>query len=253
MKKSKGKSSKWSYAAKLSIGLGGFAGGLYYLLDHFLTKEKQIENKEEKDNNPEIHNLSFDTAIKIILEINNKTDKILEIKEPGIEMKRRQFIFYQFEYEKICEEIIEIKFCVSTSVLSKYGCTNNDIRKCFKSFSPIEIWKRLSIDEPEFNGDPPNKDLVLKAFVYYGERFIDQFSKFQQNNNNTGYTPFQEDYIIYELEFLKIRIDDELYNVHKINGKQLRYLLLKYNLYDDLYVNKIIMEMSMHGEIFTIL
>ena len=253
-KKSRTKNSisKWFISStKIGTGICLLGTGLYVLYEYMNIDiyDKESKDKNEDEDKTPIHGLEIHTALKIINKL-KRTEMLAKGDMLDIEKKRRTLFDSYYKYEIICEEMIELIYKIHCKVLAEFGYSRHDIKRCLKSLSSVEIWKRITIDKPEFDNSLFDNNAVKKGFVFYGEKFIYEMSKFNHSNNDTGSTPYQEDYILYDLEILKFRIEDVLYKVHKMTVNQLRYLLKEYNLYEDEDVVNIENKMSVYEHIF---
>ena len=250
--------SKWFYIA-ITAGTFGAFGGLYYL--YSLLKDEPELNDKDKTKIEEIKDhidvtnlgeLTPETSVKILSMINKKTEEQLKSSYPDLETKRREAIMRPQEYKNLCTETIQLKHQINMSVtekiLNKFGYSMEKFDQCLRSFSVSELDKRLvQLDTPYFI-EKPTKEDSKKAFIWYGNKSLEQMNHFQKLMNDSGQNPYLQQFIMEELMIMKFTLDDNLFRDFKISESHLKYLLYNYNLNEDSDVKKLIEKMAQFEE-----
>ena len=117
----------------LAAGTIAVFGGLYYALyykgDIELDEDQEAELEKISESINEELNVS--NAIKIMSLINIICDKLVKKYKPDIENRRREAIYNEIEYERVCYEYFECKEDAYQTalqfVLNKSKCTSDDL------------------------------------------------------------------------------------------------------------------------------
>jgi hypothetical protein len=234
-----------------SAAVLGLVGGVYYLYNLFsqeeeLSEEQKLQIEEMKqeveDTNGE---LTPELAVQTMALTNKFAEEMMKKMKPDIDERRRAAINNPEEYEKICAELFECKehaYNTATNrVLAQFGFSMEDLQKVMSRVSPFEIEKKVyEYEKPSFEGTTiPEKAKVKEAFCYYGKKFTEEMKEFHNMMNQNQVDPSQQDYVIFRLLVLKMRVDDELYFKYKYIESQIRYLLYEYNLFEDPDVRRV--------------
>lgn len=228
----------------LGTGVVGLLGGFYYLWSLFNEdielneeQEKQVEKiiQQVKQGDGE---LTVEMAIKIMSIANKVCEDTIKKNRPDIDQRRRDAFNNVEEYEKICLEYLENKEYAYQNatqlVLGKFNITMENLQKALMGIPPFELEKKLyQCDKPDYDDSvlKDDKYKIKEAFVYFGNRFIQEMKGFYQIMSTVNQN--EQEYIMLRLMILKLRVDDDLYFKYKVNEIQLRFLLYKNELYDD--------------------
>ncbi len=247
----------------VGAGIFGIAGGFYYIYSLFneeieLDEEQEIEvEKLTQDVKEKDGELNVETAIKIMSIANKVCEDTVRKNKPDIDQRRRDAFQNNEEYEKICYEYLEGKEYAYQNatqlVLGKFNITMDNLQKVLTGIPPFELEKKLYAHEkPDYDdsilGDDKYK--IKEAFVYFGNKFMQEMKSFY--NSMTNVNQSQQEYIMLRLMILKLRVDDDLFFKFKVNEIQLRYLLYKNELYDDLEVKAVHDKISKFDEMINI-
>jgi len=175
---------------------------------------------------------------------NKVCEATVKKSKPDIDERRREAFGNEEEYEKICYEYLECKEYAYQNatqlVLGKFNITMQNLQKVLTSIAPFELEKKLyQCEKPDYDDSvlKDDKYKIKEAFVYFGNRFIQEMKTFY--NMMSTIDQNQQEYIMLRLMILKLRVDDDLFFKYKVNEIQLRYLLYKNELYDDLEVKSV--------------
>lgn len=223
----------------------GTVGGLFYLYsllkkDDQLSDEQIIEVEEIKqqiqENNGEI---SVDMAIRILAQINKRIDEIIRPTKNEMDDKRRDKITNYTEYNKLAGEYFALKESAynkaTNQILQQFSMDISDLKEIMEEITQHEVEKKIFLyNKPNFNNNYlPDKDKVKEAFIYFGNIFIDEMSKFNSDLYKKNLQNESQDVIVFKMLVIKLRIDDYLYLKFKLNENQIRYLIFEYNLLED--------------------
>jgi hypothetical protein len=244
MEKTKQNGYSIGYYILGALGISGVVGGLYYLFQAF--NEEQISEetstmieqmKQEADLNK--GELTPDLAIKIMALTNKQAEEIIKKTKPDIDERRRASINDKAKYDQICQEYFEVKEAAyqsaSNIILKKFGNFGmEDIQNVMSRISPYELERKsFSYEKPVFEGEFPNRAKVKEMFKYYGNELSMKMREFHQTMNRFQGDPNMQEFLIFGILVLKVRIDDELYIKYKYTEAQIRFLLYEYDLIDD--------------------
>ena len=247
----------------IGAGVAGVVGGFYYLYSLFneeieLDEEQEIQvekvSQEVKDAEGE---LTVETAIKVMSIANKVCEDSVKKSKPDIEQRRRDAFSNEEEYEKICYEYLECREYAYQNainvVLGKFNITMESLQKVLTGIPPFELEKKLyQCDKPDYDDSilQDDKYKIKEAFVYFGTKFIQEMKNFY--NMMSTINQNQQEYIMLRLMILKLKVDDDLYFKYKVNEIQLRYLLYKNDLYDDLEVKNVHEKISKFDDMINI-
>jgi len=231
-----------AFYALAGASITGIIGGVYYFYNLLKGEpelsdeiESQIEEISEKVHTGE---LSVDNAVKIMGMTNKYAEDIIKKSKPDIDFRRREVLNNEEEYEKVCFEYLECKEfsyqTASNAILNKFNISMEDLQKVLSRVAPYELEQRLyETEKPEFDDNNKSMDgeTTKKAFIYYGTKFLQQINDF--NRIMMQLSQGQQEFIMFKLLILKMRIDDELWFKFEINEAQMRYKLFEHKLYND--------------------
>jgi len=237
-----------SFFALAGVSIAGILGGVYYL--YTLLKgepelseevETQIEEIAEKVQTGE---LNVENAVKIMAMTNKVAEDIIKKSKSDIDTRRREALNNGNEYEKICYEYLEAKeyayHTASSAILNKFNISMEDLQRVLSKVSPYELEQRLyESEKPAFenNNRDMDRETTKKAFLYYGNKFLGEMNEFQKIMQSIEQS--QQEYIMFRLMILKMKIDDELWFKYEINEQQMRYKLYEHKLHDDTEVKRL--------------
>jgi len=246
--KEENKSYNSSFYVLAGAGITGLFGSLYYLYNLFAYDE--LENNEALDiqikkikkmiSKGERTEFSLECAVKIVALVNRLTDDIVNKKLPNIDKRRRENYTNLEEYDRLCYEYLNckedaFKRC-SDLVLNNINLTHEEFQKRLETIKPWELGSKLyEYEKPIFDEIEEEKidaNLTKAAFFFYGNKFMNDVCNFHQEMIKLRDPPDQG-VIMFRLEIIKTRVDDELYFKYGINELQMRYLLHKHNLNED--------------------
>ena len=237
-----------TFYALAGISLAGILGGVYYLFTLFKGElelseevEQQIEQIAEKVHTGE---LSVENAVKIIAMTNKVAEDLMKKSKPDIDTRRREALNNDLEYEKVCYEYLECKEyayqTASSTILNKFNISMEDLQRVLSRVSPYELEQRLyESDKPTFEENNKNisSSATKKAFMYYGNKFMGEMGEFHKLMSTVE--PSQQEYIMFRLMILKMKIDDDLWFKFEVSEQQMRYKLYEHKLYDDPEVKRL--------------
>ena len=222
----------------LGTGIVGLLGGFYYLWTLFNEdielneeQEKQVEKitQEVKDGE-----LTVEMAIKIMSIANKVCEDTIKKNKPDLDQRRRDAFNNEEEYDKICYEYLENKEYAYQSatqlVLGKFNITMENLQKALTGIPPFELEKKLyQCDKPDYDDSVLKDDIskIKEAFVYYGNRFIQEMKIFYQTMSHVNSN--EQEYKMIRLMISKLRVEDDLYSKYKVNEIQLKFLLFQFN------------------------
>ena len=237
-----------SFYALAGAFTAGIFGSLYYLYN--LYSYDELENNESLDIqikkikklllSGERTEFSLECAVKIVALVNRLTDEIVNKKLPGVDKRRRENFNNPDEYDKICYDYLNckedaFKRC-SNTILTNINLTHDEFQKRLEAIKPWELGSKLyEYEQPIFDEIEEEKvdpNMTKTAFFFYGNKFMEDVVKFHQEMLQLRDPPDQG-IIMFRLEIIKTRVDDELYFKYGINELQMRYLLHKHNLNED--------------------
>ena len=232
----------------LGTTVAGFLGGCYYLYTLFKAEpelsedvETVIEEISEKVSQGE---LNVDNAVRIMAMVNKVAEELIKKQKSDIDTRRRDALNNEIEYEKICYEYLECKEYAyqqaCSTILNKFNISMEDLQKVLSKVSPYVLEQKLyESEKPQFedNNRDIDRDSTKKAFLFYGNKFLSDMQEFQKIMHNVEQS--QQEYIMFRLLILKMKIDDELWFKHEINEQQMRYKLFEHKLYDDPEVKRL--------------
>lgn len=251
--KKKANYSPWFYAIG-GAAVAGLISSAYYIFTLFQDEEEQLNDQQqemvEKLNEKMIENkksgkeeLDVETAIQIMNLTNKLAEEMYQRKYPNADSERRKLLKDKSEEEYIthCYEYLQRKeeqyVIASESVLSHFkGYTFQEIHNLMNTCDPA-TYERISskFDIPEFKKPMPASDKVKKAYIEYGNLFIQEMTLIQSQfmNNRTNPSPVDQQQFLAQLYIVKIKVDDMIYNGHEISENEMKYLLSHYNLMID--------------------
>jgi hypothetical protein len=237
--------------------LAGVLGGVYYIYNRFSKEEKLSEDTifqiEEIKNEIEETNgeLTVEVAIKISFLANQEAEDIFILKKPDLEVRRRNTLNNISEYEKICKEMLEAKQKCLLGVLKKIlnhlgGVSITDFNKIIRKVHPYDLESNFSYNKFEHSNlenDQPDKNLVKEAFKFLGEKYIEEMESYkkliQSEGENCNMDKKKEEFLFFKLTVAKLRADDMLFLKYKYTEAQLRYLIYKYQMIEDLEIKNV--------------
>lgn len=242
----KGKQSGYSfgYYALGLVGISGIIGGLYYLFQAFNEESVSEETTtviEQMKQDVELKGgeLTPDDAIKIMALTNKHAEEIIRKSKPDIDQRRRAAINDRTKYDQICQEYFESKEtayqAATNTILKKFGnISMDDIQAILSRVSPYELERKtFEVDKPSFDGPIPDKQKVKEIFKYYGNELSAKMREFHTNMSRFQGDPNMQEYLIFGILILKVRVDDELYLKYNYTEAQIRYLLYHHDLIND--------------------
>lgn len=244
--KSQKYSDKFYFLA--AAGVAGVVGGLYCLYSLFTEEEEELEEKEifeiEEIKNEITQNqgkLSKDNAIHILHLINHTAEENIKKNKPDLEIRRREVINDEAEYQKVCMEVFEAKELYykqsSDKILAEFNTNMEAINQQLMSIDQAEMEKKmLELEKTEFTEGKPNKEKSKEAFLYYGNKFLVEIQNLTaQFKNMPGgmYNPQAQEMAMLSLLVGKMKVEDFLYIKYKLNEAQIRKLLVEYELHED--------------------
>ena len=243
MEKTKQNGYSIGYYILGALGISGVIGGLYYLFQAF--NEEQISEEtshiiEQMKNDSQIQGeLTPEIAIKIMALTNKQAEEIIKKTKPDIDERRRAAINDKPKYDQICQEYFEVKEAAyqsaSNIILKKFGNYGmEDIQNVMSRISPYDLERKsFEYEKPSFDGEYPEKAKVKEMFKYYGNELSMKMREFHQTMNRFQGDPNMQEFLIFGILVLKVRIDDELYIKYKYTEAQIRFLLYEHKLIDD--------------------
>lgn len=219
------------------------AGGIYYLYsiwnrDNDLNEEQQIEIEEIKLKIQEKNgDICTDIAIKILAQINKRVEEIMKKTKIDIDQKRRDAIDNESLYNKLCAEYFALKEesynKATNQILGYFNMQMSDLKEIMEQITPSEVEKKIFLyHKPTFVNIPvPNKNKTKEAFIFFGNKFVDEMSSF--NLEMSKLNEISNDLTIFKMLMLKMKIDDSLYNKFGLTENQVRYLIFEYSLLED--------------------
>jgi hypothetical protein len=244
MDKAKSEGYSFGYYALGLLGITSIIGGLYYLYQVFNdddVSEQTSEAIEEMKQDVELKGgqLTPDVAIKIMALTNKQAEEFIRKSKPDLDERRRAALNDKARYDQICQEYFEIKeqayVAASNSILSKFGnITMEDVQNIMSRVSPYDLERKsFEYDKPVFDGPLPDKLKVKEVFKIYGNEISTRMREFHQQMSRYQSDPNMQQYLIFTILILKIRIDDEMYMKYHLTETQLRYLLYHFDLMND--------------------
>lgn len=237
----------------------GILGGLYYLYT-LMTKEEEFSEEQQveveeirqqiQENNGE---LSTDIAIKILAQINKRVEEIMKVTKPELDEKRRLVMNNYKEYNKQCGEFFSLKEAAynkaTNQILNNFNMKISDLKEIMDQITPHEVEKKIFIyHKPYFTDNIiPDRETVKEAFIFFGNKFIDEMSNFNTECLKTEEK--NQDVIIFKMLVIKLKIDDCLYLKFKMNENQIRYLIFEYSLLEDKEVKTLNDKISKYEEV----
>jgi len=241
-------------------GITTLLGSGYYIYSLY-NSNKETKDKSAGDSNDisKNHNgvLNEERALKLMALLHKKTEKYLKEYNPKLEEERRNNINNSQEYEKICNEYLDLKnkkFKEFTKEIEdKYGHSYEEISKVLEPISPIEMEEKLIfLSVPEFiDRSLWTRDKIFKAFEFYGNKCLEKMNSVSQMIKENSSDPEQKNYLVYQLMIHKYKVDDELFLKFQLNENQLKYLLFEYNLHKDPSIQTILKNISELEENFS--
>jgi hypothetical protein len=245
-----------TYYSFLFAAIGGAIGSSFYLYSLFKSNkdEDKFKDKSISDSNniTKIHNgeLTQERALKLMALLHKKTEKYLREYNPKLEEERRANINNSQEYEKICNEYLDLKnkkFKEFTKELEdRYGHSYEDISKVLEPIGPIDMEEKLIfLSVPEFiDKSVWTRDKIYKAFEFYGNKCLEKMNSVSQMIKENSSDQEQKNYLVYQLMIHKYKVDDELFLQFGLNENQLKFLLFEYNLHKDPNIQTILKNIS---------
>jgi hypothetical protein len=232
------------YYALGLVGITSIIGGLYYFYQAFNEEPISEETTtviEQMKQDVELKGgeLTPDDAIKIMALTNKHAEELIKKAKPNIDQRRREAINDRSKYDQICQEYFESKenaYQTSTNIiLKKFGnISMDDIQGILSRVSPYELERKtFEIDKPSFEGHIPDKQRVKEIFKYYGNELSAKMREFHTDMSRFQGDPNMQEYLIFGILILKVRVDDELYIKHNYTEAQIRYLLYHHDLIND--------------------
>ena len=243
-----------SFFVLASAGVAGVIGSLYYIYNLFGHDEiiedldTQIDDLNRSINRNKSKELSIRSAIKIMSMVTKLTEERVKRNLPDIDTRRRAAFDNNEEYAKVCYEYLNCKEDAfqhaSSLILDKLNISKEDFQNRLARIEAVELEKRLyEIDKPEFeDGQKLDPEKAKKAFIYYGNRFLNEMNGFYNDVFHLKHPP-NENEVMFSLAVLKTKCDDELFKFYGLNEIQMRYLLYEYDLNGDKEI------IEMHGKL----
>lgn len=258
--KSSNSSTSSFYTFLIGAAFTGLVGSLWYLYHLYnkpdqLSSEVQAEIDEMKQRIEEGQDeLTPEVAIKILALINKQVEESLRSKTPEIESKRRKAIDNEALYNRICQEYFNSKEeaynRATHAVLDSFSLHIDDLKEIMANISPFEVEKKIyHFHRPQFESTIPNKSKTKEAFIFFGNKFIHDMSKFNTQIVKTREDISDLDSTIKKMLVLKMRVDDSLYLKFNMTENQLRYLVQEYSLMDDPEVKSVNEQICKYDEV----
>lgn len=231
-----------------AAGVAGVLGGLYCLYSLFTDDEEEIEEKElieieevKQEITQNNGKLSQDNAIHILYLINHTAEENIKRMKPDLEIRRREAINDDAEYQKVCMEVFECKEMyykqASDKILGEFNTNMEAINEILMRVDQQVMEKKmLELEKCEFTNGKPNKEKAKEAFMYYGNKFLSEIQTLtSQFKNLPGgmYSPQAQEMAMMSLLVGKMKVEDFLHIKYKLSEAQLRKLLAEYNLQED--------------------
>jgi hypothetical protein len=244
MDKAKQNGYSFGYYALGALGITGIIGGLYYLFQAFneeAVSEETTTVIEQMKQDVELKGgeLTPDDAIKIMALTNKQAEELIRKAKPDIDERRRAAINDKSRYDQLCQEYFESKenaYQAATNIiLKKFGnISMDDIQGILSRVSPFELERKtFEFDKPTFEGAIPDKQRVKEIFKYYGNELSTKMRAFHMDMSRYQGDPNMQEYLIFGILILKVRVDDELYLKCNYTEAQIRYLLYHHDLIND--------------------
>ncbi len=245
--------SKSLFYCLAAAGVAGVLGGIYFLYNALVEEEfneKEIieieEIKEEIDKIGGV--LDKDTAIKILYLTNHHAEEDLKRRFPDNDDKRREAINDDYEYKRICIEMLQEKETSyqssSYKIMSQFNTNMEEVQKILYGIDPQYMEKKFfEFEQPKFD-NKPDKEAAKKAYLYFGNNMIKEMQSFGQNANMSYMSsPEAQQEMMIGLLVKKMKVEDFVYLKFKLTETQIRYLLHEYNLLNEPEV------MQMHSKL----
>lgn len=202
---------------------------------------KYFNHKKIKENSSSISinknsQLTASTAIKLSVKINNRLEEIFSEDKKELQAIRKKYFNDMEMYKKICKETYEkkneAKEMAKTEITEKYGISYEEIRESLCEVEPIYLEKVLSKHYKVKNTDTNycKKENIYNAYNFYLDRTIEEhkrlYIKYNNSNNDEESNKVKEE----EIEVVKLKIYDEIFEKYKLEDIQLDYFFYKYDL-----------------------
>lgn len=241
--------SKYTYSAKfylmLGAGLVGLAGGLYYLYNLFaeeeiseieLIKIDEIAKKVEESKGV----ITQEVALQLLAKINKLSEDIIKKQNSDLEMRRREAINNDEEYQSVCMEYLRAKeeayMTAMNMILQKFNITYEELSEKTSNLSMADLEKQiLLMEKPDFPNGIPTKEVVKEAYLFFGSKFSTNMETIRKETMNPmlNYDKGLQEAMMINFIVMKLKIDDELFLRFNYNELQIRSLLYEYNLFND--------------------
>ena len=210
-------------------------------IENYKGYEEPLEkNKQEDTFEIDLKDgLNVENAISILNMIDNKVEEEMKVQYPNIEQMRRKAYEdnNKQEYEEKCLEFLETRNKIYTTIsereLNKLKIEYENIANILQSIPANEIEeKMMKKKKPNFDNGKPNKEIIKEAFMFYGNRCVEEMLKYKDLLSNSR-DCFEQERIMMKLMITKMIIDDALFLKYQISENQVRYLINEYNLKED--------------------
>lgn len=234
----------------LTIG----ATAAFYTYKYF---KKFIKLDSSSHEQTDKYESEVDKAIRILAEINKVSDEKFKKYHKKNEELRIAALNDDKTYENTCNTMLNYKETIfnqtSEVILDREGYNSLDeIHNLLKYIPQFELEKRAYMFYKPFSDNDilPTKDEAKDAFLYYAENFKQEMGKIQEILSDfTKHNPQQlSNIIFYKILVLRIKLDDKLFVKYNYTESQIRYLLFKYNLFEDKEVKRLHNEISKFEE-----
>lgn len=243
-KVSKGSSNSYTplFYTLVGAGIAGVLGSVYYLYsllsDDELNEKEIIEIEEIKQNIEEKGELTQDSAVHILFLANKHAEEYAKQLKPDLESRRRAAFNNDYEYKALISEFLQLKeqayMNSSQTVLNQFNVSMEDLQKKVETLHPMEMERKFfQFEAPAFEKERPDKQKTKEAFVFYGNKFMEEVQKLSMGFHSMGNDPQAQEMMMFNMLVVKFRVEDLLYFKFFVTEQQIRYLLYHYNLTED--------------------
>lgn len=243
---SKSSNNSSMFYVMAAAGVAGVVGGLYYLWTTFVEPEELNEQEiieiEELKQEVELNKgeITKDTAVHILCMTNHHAEEEIKKMKPEIDKKRRDAINDEEEYRRICGEYLEAKeICYMNSsqrIMTEFGTNMEVIQKLLENVSPVELEKKFfEFNAPKFEKEKPSKDKTKEAFIFFGNKFIEEMQGLSNQARSMQFAMSQEaqQAMMFNLLVCKMKVEDMIYIKYNLTEHQIRFMLNEHGLMND--------------------
>ena len=246
----KTKSSPTVFNALATVGVAGVIGGLYYLFNLFseedLSEKEIIEIEEMKETiQKEDGKLTQDLAIKILFLTNHHAEEEMKKQYPHLDKKRREAMNNEEEYKAVCMECLEKKeqlyMHANTRILSEFNTTMEEIQKMLMGIDQNDMEKKFfQFEKPKFIKEKPGKTESKEAFIYYGNKLVEEMQGLANQARSMQYmqSPEAQQAMMFNFLTSKMKVEDMLYIKYSLSEQQIRFLLIDHDLHSDYQIQQ---------------